>query len=204
MYSSYPGLILGFHGCDEAVGKAIIAGTRTLKPSRNTYDWLGHGFYFWEFNPIRARSFAEERSERPAGSTKIKDPFVLGAVIDLGYCWNLLEESGIKVLKQGYETLREALDTEGEKLPTNVPADEPLKRDLDCAVIEAVHNLNERVGKRRFDSVRGVFVEGDPIYPAAGVREKNHIQICVRNPNCIKGFFEPRKLDPKFQRPNEG
>ena len=22
--------------------------------------------------------------------------------------------------------------------------------------------------------------------------KKNHIQICIRNPNCIKGFFIPR------------
>ena len=25
----------------------------------------------------------------------------------------------------------------------------------------------------------------------AGFKEKNHIQICVRNPNCIKGFLNP-------------
>jgi hypothetical protein len=32
-------------------------------------------------------------------------------------------------------------------------------------------------------------VEGDPVYPAAGFREKAHIQIAVRNSSLIKGVF---------------
>lgn len=46
---------------------------------------------------------------------------------------------------------------------------------------------------REYDSVRGVFVEGKEIYPGAAVKEKTHIQLCVVNPNCIKGFFAPRE-----------
>jgi len=52
-----------------------------------------------------------------------------------------------------------------------------------------------------FDSVRGMFIEGSTLYPKSGFREKNHIQIAIRNPNCIKGFFIPRELDEKHQRP---
>lgn len=63
-------------------------------------------------------------------------------------------------------------------------------RNLDCAVIENVH----RNTKSKFDSVRGVFVEGDKLYQGAGFNRKNHIQICIRNPNCIKGYFIPREL----------
>ena len=186
------------------MGREIIADKRPLKKSENTYDWLGHGFYFWEFNPARARSFAEERAKRKLGATAIEKPFVLGAVIDLGYCWNLLDETGIQVLKQGFETLSDTFEQTGRSLPENEPADEPLKRNLDCAIIETVHKLNESPEKRSFDSIRGVFPEGDLLYPGAGVREKNHIQICVRNPNCIKGFFVPRELDPDYPRPNTG
>jgi hypothetical protein len=29
------------------------------------------------------------------------------------------------------------------------------------------------------------------LYPNAGFKEKNHIQICVRTPGSIKGFFRP-------------
>jgi hypothetical protein len=44
-----------------------------------------------------------------------------------------------------------------------------------------------------FDSTRGVFTEGGPAFEGAGLFEKSHIQICIRNPNCILGFFLPRK-----------
>ena len=35
----------------------------------------------------------------------------------------------------------------------------------------------------------------------AGFAEKNHIQICVCNPNCIKGYFLPREIDMKYPNP---
>jgi hypothetical protein len=68
-----------------------------------------------------------------------------------------------------------------------------LVRELDCAVIEKLHKKRQNNKLRPFDSVRGVFTEGKELYPGAGFRDKNHIQICIRNPNCIKGYFLPRK-----------
>lgn len=44
-----------------------------------------------------------------------------------------------------------------------------------------------------FDSTRGAFWEGGPAFSGAGIMRKSHIQICIRNLNCIKGFFVPRK-----------
>ena len=38
-----------------------------------------------------------------------------------------------------------------------------------------------------------VFTEGKDLYAGAGFKEKNHVQICVRNPNCIKGYFRVLK-----------
>ena len=67
-------------------------------------------------------------------------------------------------------------------------------------VIETVHTLKKQAGQSSFDSVRGVFFEGEEIYPNASFRVKDHIQICVRNPNCIKGFFLPRELDFHFPK----
>ena len=40
-----------------------------------------------------------------------------------------------------------------------------------------------------------------PIYPGSMIREKTHVQICVCNPNCIKGYFEPRFADGGYQLP---
>ena len=68
---------------------------------------------------------------------------------------------------------------------------ELLLRDLDCAVINAVHTFRAEKDLPMFDSVRSAFIEGDELYPGSTFREKNHIQICVRNLACIKGYFWP-------------
>ena len=55
--------------------------------------------------------------------------------------------------------------------------------------VQAKGHSNHKI----FDTTRGVFTEGGPAFPGAGLFAKSHIQICVRNPNCIQGFFMPRK-----------
>lgn len=59
MYSKPPHLTIGFHGCDQSVFDEIIKNNGKLRPSQNSYDWLGHGVYFWENNLDRAWEFAE-------------------------------------------------------------------------------------------------------------------------------------------------
>ena len=74
-----------------------------------------------------------------------------------------------------------------------------LIRELDCAVIERIHRFGEEMNTEEYDSVRGAFIEGKRIYPNSGFYEKTHIQICVRNPNCIKGYFAPKKENVDFK-----
>ena len=62
---------------------------------------------------------------------------------------------------------------------------------MDCSVIESLHQFNKDKGYHEYDSVRAGFWESDEIYETAGFREKNHIQICIRNPKCILGLFLP-------------
>lgn len=196
MYSKKSGLILGFHGCCETLRKEIILDpTKTLIMSEKPYDWLGHGAYFWEYNEDRALQWAQESAKK--AKSKIENPAVLGAVIDLGHCFDLLDDRYLKLLKLGYNTMVESLKKSGTQIPQNKPfknSKDLLIRDLDCASIEAVHALNKLNKQAPFDSVRGVFFEGKKLYPNAGFREKNHIQIAIINPNCIKGYFIPRKI----------
>jgi hypothetical protein len=60
MYSTKPGLVIGFHGCDSSVRTAIVLNKTSLIPSKNDYDWLGNGIYFWENNRLRAKQFADD------------------------------------------------------------------------------------------------------------------------------------------------
>lgn len=194
MYSSPVALILGFHGCDREIGEQILQGKVShLRKSENRYDWLGHGIYFWENNPERALQFAREFRAAPRqGKPAVKSPFVLGAIIDPGHCLNLMDTKSLQLVRQAYAHLDEISATAKMELPTNKidkTSGELLQRDLDCAVIETLHKLNDMNDLPPYDSVRGVFEEGDALYPNAGFRGKTHIQICVRNPACIKGYF---------------
>jgi hypothetical protein len=74
MYDRLPGLILGYHGCDRSVGEAVLAGKAELKANNNTYDWLGHGIYFWEHNPMRAVQWARAFQRRPKTGRKLAQP----------------------------------------------------------------------------------------------------------------------------------
>jgi len=207
MYSKRAGLILGFHGCDKSVRDEVVSKKGVLlKPSNNDYDWLGGGVYFWENNYARALEFANFLKDNPPHNSKqiITEPAVIGAVIDLGFCLDLLDSEYLNLLKQGYNLLKKSKEAYGLKIPQNIALKENgdlLKRHLDCAVIETIHQFNEDKDKPQFDSVRGVFFEGKDLYENAGFKEKNHIQIALRNPNCIKGYFVPRDLDSKFKRP---
>ena len=202
LYANRPNLTIGFHGCDQSVVDKVIAGKENLLASNNDYDWLGSGIYFWENNEERALEWAVELSKRPGSS--VKQPAVIGAIIDLGYCFDLTDTAYLKELKKSYDFALEFSRISGIPMPVNKTlgnSTDLLLRKLDCYVIQTTHRINREANKRAYDSVRGVFWEGKPLYPNAGFAEKNHIQICICNPNCIKGYFLPRNVDEKFVNP---
>jgi hypothetical protein len=195
LYQRLPGLVLGFHGCERTVGEDILCGrVEHLKPSENKYDWLGNGIYFWENDPQRALEFAEARNARPRNAHgHIAEPFVIGAVLDLGYCLNLLDRSALAELRLAHQTLAATYAQSGEPMPANSDRG---ARFLDRAVIETLHGYRELLdtqvgGFPPYDTVRTAFFEGDPVYDGAGFQEKNHIQLAVRSATCIKGYFRP-------------
>lgn len=161
-----------------------------FRPSENEYDWLGAGIYFWESNPDRALLWAEQRASRKKRLDGITvEPFVVGAVIDLGFCLDLLSANGIGVLENSYRFLKASMAALDVQMPVNSGGDDFLHRQLDCTVVNILHSARKAAGEPAFDTVRGVFMEGDRIYPTSGFRRQSHIQICVRNPQCIKGVF---------------
>lgn len=202
LYSRRSNLVIGFHGCDRSIVEKVLNGQEELIKSQNDYDWLGHGIYFWENNETRALQYAEEMVKRK--KTTVKSPAVIGAIIDLGHCMDLTDSVYLEELKDAYKTMEKSFELAGKEMPQNKDvgsSTDKLLRRLDCAVIQAAHTINEEAGGMSYDSVKGVFWEGKPLYPNAGFAEKNHIQICVLNPNCIKGYFLPRKIDAEFPNP---
>lgn len=205
MYNQRPNLILGFHGCDESVRDGLMFDPNKYKNSKEVHDWLGHGIYFWENNYERALEWAKDKKKRG----KIDKPAVVGAVLQLGNCCDLTDKNSIDVVKSHFLNLKQDYDAAGLILPVNKNLKEDrhkdmLLRELDCSVIEYMHSRiltaykSDMAAKgfseyHVFDSTRGIFTEGGPAFEGAGIFDKSHIQICIRNSNCIKGFFIPRK-----------
>jgi hypothetical protein len=205
MYDEKPNLIIGFHGCERDVRDQLLLNPNDYKISRKPFDWLGHGLYFWENNYDRALQWATEKKEQG----KIKEPAVIGAVLQLRYCCDFLEQRYIRLLTYYFKNMKIKYGQLKMPLPANKNLKNDLHKDkllreLDCGVIEFMHaEILEQVKKDKaekgfseykiFDSTRAVFIEGGPAFEGAGLFEKSHIQICIRNPNCIQGFFMPRE-----------
>ncbi|HYF32744.1 MAG TPA: hypothetical protein VD993_16575 [Chitinophagaceae bacterium] len=181
-----------------------MLGIEDLKASSNEYDWLGHGIYFWDNSPSRAFEYASFLKNNPSRSKNpILIPSVIGAAISLGVCLDLLDYSNLSLLRESYDFVEQHYKQTNTAIPQNhnIGANtDLLLRKLDGTVIENLHRMRVKLDLPPFDSVRGVFWEGNELYPNAGFREKDHIQLCIRNPNCIKGYFLPRKYNENFNR----
>lgn len=186
----YQRLVQAYHGCDEATRDAVLRGGE-LKLSENDYDWLGHGIYFWEHAPARALRWAQQQTKRQ----KIQKPAVLGALIHLGHCFDFLDQGVTEVLADAHPEFVAELELLGIPTPINSPLDakdsDLLIRRLDCGLINWTVERIEKNSGQIINSVRGLFQEGEPIFPTSGIRLRSHIQIAVRDPACIVGYFLP-------------
>lgn len=197
--------VLGYHGCTRAVADDVIVRKTSLIPSDTKYDWVGRGIYFWEADPHRAWEWAEER----CAGAKDDKPAVVGAIIDLRNCLDLLNRTDQELVRQAYESMCALYKLAGKSIPENRSSakggDKDRKaRALDCDVINHLHWMMDEEpdpegdaegAASYFDTVRGMFTEGDPLYPGAAFYRQSHVQIAVRNPECIKGVFSPPELD---------
>jgi hypothetical protein len=173
----YQRMLIGYHSCTETIARAVLDG-EPLLPSHNDHDWLGHGIYFWEYGFARAIEWGNERARilGDKGAT-------LGAVIETGNCFDLLDTRYTKRLRAAYPLWQE--EHRGSSL-VNLG----LARRLDCAFFNWYFTKAEKKG-RVYDTVRAAFHEGQPLYPNCGIVDKSHIQIVVRNPAAILGVFRP-------------
>lgn len=197
--------ILGYHGCEKEIAEKVLAGDALVQSTKD-FDWLGPGAYFWESDPDRATEWATNRPSKRA----FREPYVLGAVIDLGNCLDLTTREGTLLLRDSYESFAAGQQAGKLPMPTNEnlstdPHRDRLLRKLDCAVINHLHqNIRDelsnwvdggRTGQQppsSFDTVRGMFPEGGQAFPGAGILGKTHTQVSVLNSDCIKGVFRLR------------
>jgi len=196
----FPGFVIGFHGCEQAVAERILAGKEHVRISKNSHDWLGSGAYFWENNPARALSWAKFLAANPRpGAAKIVEPAVIGAIMDPGSCLDLTEDSSLELVEAAFHDFVRFSEGAASPIPRNEPGfrgdEDYVKRHLDCAVLNFLHQTRAEVGLLPFDTVRAPFLEGGSLFPGSKLTAKTHVQWCVLNPTkSIIGYFRPRNI----------
>jgi hypothetical protein len=186
----YQRTVIGYHGCEESVVKDVLLRSKRISPSENDYDWLGRGIYFWEHGPQRAYEWAQN-------SKRAKKPAVIGAFINLGYCFDLLDTNYTQLLAEIFPLYRQACEATGTPLPTNLSPKSHTNKDsvlrrLDCAVVNWCLDFLEKRKNQHFHTVRCLFSEGSPVFEGSKILEKSHIQVAVRDAAAIVGYFKPQ------------
>jgi len=186
----YQRSVIGYHGCDEAVVRNVLLKGKKLKHSENDYDWLGSGIYFWEHGPHRALEWAQH-------SRQVKKPAIIGAFINLGNCFDLLDTAHTQLLATLFPLYRQTCEETDTPIPVNSPAkgedsDDRILRHLDCAVINWCLDFLEKEEKQHYHTVRCLFSEGTPVFEGSKILAKSHVQIAVRDERAIIGYFKPQ------------
>ncbi len=118
-------------------------------------------------------------------------------IIDPGYCLDLSNAKGLAVLQEAFPVFAAILRLNKSPMPVNEPAhgadSDLVKRFLDCAVINFLHQLRQATKKTPFDTIRCPFMEGGALFPGSKIQSKTHVQWCVRDPKkSVIGYFIPR------------
>jgi hypothetical protein len=174
-YRDYHRTIIAFHGTTVAEADRLVDGQPFSRSGKAT-EWLGQGVYFWEYAPKQAWWWA--RSVR-----KYTEPAVVGAMIRLGNCLDLLDPENVRLLRRVYDNLVPNWRAEGEAVPRNVLSN----KSLDCSILNWFYQDSDTIGPG-IETSRGVYVptnKAKRVWPGSWIYEEAHIQVCVRNPKNI-------------------
>jgi hypothetical protein len=181
----YHRTVVGYHGTRKKTAERLVDG-EPFGDSVNDDDWLGHGVYFWEYAPLQAWRWAEDRYG--------KDAAVVGATLRLGRCLDLLDPMNVELLKIAHARLEKRLAEIDQPLPNNANK----HKYLDCAVFNFLFAKLDEQG-HRYETCRAVFVpmraDGGMarVWKRSGVFEGGHIQINLREPRNILAAWSVRR-----------
>ncbi len=174
----YDRRVIGYHACTREVADRLLSDDAPFRPSSNEWDWLGSGVYFWEFGHQRAYDWATQWPKLQG-----KKFAVVGAIIQLGECLDLLDTDHTKRLAAFAEHYQQAAGP--------LPKNRGVRRERDCFLINEFCDHMAARGAA-FDTVRGLFQEGPPVVEGSEILVQNHIQVVARRPQAIIGLFRPR------------
>jgi hypothetical protein len=115
---------------------------------------------------------------------------VLAAMIRLGNCFDLLDPDNLDLLV-GFRRRYERVERRAARSPKE---NHNKSKYLDCAVFQFAYEGFE-LENDPVDTCRAVFVpSGERLWTRSGVYKHSHIQLCVRNPDCILGTWLVKPL----------
>ena len=167
--------VLGFHGTSSEGARQIL--TSGFHLSRNEWDWLGDGVYFFQDAPHRAFEWARERYENNAA--------VVGAEIRLVNCFDLLDTRWTKIYSGLYDQFAKYLRDAGLPRPRQTSGAHRLDRQLINYSIGVLAEQGITIA-----CVRSAFIEGSPVFPDSAIYDRAHVQIAVRDVTlCIERIW---------------
>jgi hypothetical protein len=177
-----PPAVWGYHGTSKENAQAIlVGGPASFGVSRNDYDWLGDGRYFWEMGRRRAWEWARAKYR--------DDAAVIGAAIRLERCMNFGDSGWDARLKQAYEDLRNVAEAAGRPLRSNRGKQHFLDRAVINFCIQRLFDANMPIYV-----VRAPFAEDGPIFgdesSASSLSSRGHVQLAVINWRVIERLWE--------------
>ena len=171
----------GYHATSVRAARRILAGA-PFRLSRNRYDWLGDGVYFWEAAPERAWEWTQQPRVKARLGTQVA---VIGARIHLDRCMDFHDTVWHKPLRDVYEYLRERYERTQRALPQQTAWG---KHGWDREVINQLVLMTYRITGVEIGAVRASFREpGDePIFGDSALYQGAHVQIAVRDQRLIE------------------
>ena len=164
----------------------VVSGEISILRSENEFDWLGNGIYYWEYAPKQAWAWAD-RKRKNEHWPRDEEVAVVASMIRLGFCFDLLDPDNTHEIKACYREYLIFCERLGQEPRKNYQH----RKYLDCAVFQLAYAAFKRDGIQ-VDSSRSVYVPTGPrrrAWKSSSVSEDAHIQLCIRNDDCILGSW---------------
>ncbi len=171
---------------------------RGFEHSRNEWDWLGKGVYFFESAPTLARDWSEQLTARLATKGIVAKSAVVSATLRLDGCIDLLDNEWVGAIQEcaGRLTAEGMLKTQhglrlrsaGNEASVICDYDMPLSsyryNAADCQVMNALWGYLRDDGDTA-PSIRAPFVLGKQLFSNSFFFHESHVQIAVIDPSVI-------------------
>jgi|HubBroStandDraft_6_1064221.scaffolds.fasta_scaffold133964_3 hypothetical protein len=178
--------VRGYHGTLDVHADQIAR--EGFQSSRRKGLWLGNGVYFFEEAPMHALRWAQQISIRRAGN-----PAVFEVELDLSECMDLTDGLHWPLIESVWTQYSASF--KGEQLSIRALVDEEYaktgivgKNIIDGQLMNlavALHQEMLEAQGKRITTVRGAFVEGQPIFPNSWLFRESHVIVVAIDPEAI-------------------